>query len=125
MILKTRYKHLKFEKMGESGKTSTWQMTNHDEIPLGEIRWHPPWSQYCLFPLSDTLFAKSCLLDIGDFIQDLRATELAARERECGTCEHYWYDSDDYTGMDTHNCHIDRLDTSKIKKGCPVWAPKK
>ena len=39
---------------------------------LGVIKWFPSWRQYAFFPEINTLFNKTCLLDIVAYIGKLR-----------------------------------------------------
>ncbi len=52
-----------------SGKTSIYDvMTNDDEFKLGEIRWLGRWRQYAFFPTAETVYEKTCLGDIREFL---------------------------------------------------------
>jgi len=79
-IMKTQYEHIYFEQdlTPSRRKTQIWACRHvGNEISLGEVRWHPPWRQYCFFPQDQTIYASSCLRDIQDFIRQL----MAARKR--------------------------------------------
>ena len=44
-----------------------------DNILLGQVRWYAQWRQYALYPEERTVFEKTCLTDITDFIKELNA----------------------------------------------------
>ncbi len=53
-------------------KTKIFSVFNKDnKTYLGEIKWWGAWRQYCFFPIKDTLFNKSCLLEIVEFIEKI------------------------------------------------------
>ena len=55
-------------------KTKRWDVNHTDETWLGEIEWHCPWRQYVFMPADGTIYSRSCLRDIGDFIdKEMRA----------------------------------------------------
>lgn len=53
------------------------------DFVLGEIKWYGPFRQYSFFPEPNTVFEKTCLKDITDFIVELM--EKHKSQRECGT----------------------------------------
>ena len=59
-----------FEQIGDTGKTKRWEVTTKKDIPLGYIKWYSPWRRYCFFPIAGTVYASSCLRDIGQFIEN-------------------------------------------------------
>ena len=70
---KHKYKHIVFEKVSESpsGKTAVFSCDNHSGESLGYIEWNNRWRQYTFTPLACTIYSRSCLLDIADFIHKL------------------------------------------------------
>lgn len=40
---------------------------------LGNIQWFPRWRQYCFFPYSDTVWNKTCMKEVYDVIEELKA----------------------------------------------------
>lgn len=38
---------------------------------LGEVRWYSPWRQYVFAPKINTLYARSCLAEIAQFVESL------------------------------------------------------
>lgn len=55
----------------ESGKTSIWTIQNkEDGTWLGYIQWFPRWGVYAFFPAGHTVFEKTCLRDIANFIEE-------------------------------------------------------
>ncbi len=47
-------------------------VTPHN-ILLGQVRWYNHWRQYGCYPEMGTVFEKTCLTDITDFIKELNA----------------------------------------------------
>jgi hypothetical protein len=71
--MKTEYKYIKFICTKNTGKTTKWDILNRaTSVRLGEIKWYSAWRQYCFFTVSDTIFNESCMLDIIDFIKQLK-----------------------------------------------------
>jgi len=73
MELKKNYKYIEFKEIPNPGKkTRIFRCTNRLDDVLGDVRWYSHWRQYCFEPESSMLiFAKSCLDDISDFIEQL------------------------------------------------------
>jgi len=78
------YKHIEFfEGYRKPGmKTKVWVCMNKNEVMLGVVRWYGPWRQYCFFPDKDTVFSKSCLDDIKDFVLVQQHTHKRLKELE-------------------------------------------
>jgi hypothetical protein len=66
-------KYMKFEKDNSyTGKTESWYvLSKGNGIPLANVKWYNPWSQYVMFPEEDTLFNYSCLDEIKTFLAAL------------------------------------------------------
>lgn len=65
-------KYIRFNLIEKKAKTNVYSVVNiSGKYPLGEIRWHPPWRQYCLFPYESTIWNKDCLDMVNGFIQKL------------------------------------------------------
>jgi hypothetical protein len=63
-------KWINFEQSGDTGKTKIWRITTKEEgFVLGEIKWYAPWRKYSFFPLGETIYENTCLMDIVNFIQ--------------------------------------------------------
>lgn len=78
---KKKYKYISFDfvRDSDSGKTSSWVCQNiKSGAVLGGVKWYPAWRQYCFFALDDTVFNKSCLEDINNFI-DLATEEKLSK----------------------------------------------
>ncbi|MFW9872927.1 MAG: hypothetical protein ACFFG0_07485 [Candidatus Thorarchaeota archaeon] len=61
--------YIKFKIIENKPKTKVWGIYNKNNgIKIGEIRWYGSWRQYCFFPEEGTLFDKTCLTDIINFI---------------------------------------------------------
>jgi len=87
MNLKTEYKHIYFRRLNYSSapkrKTSIWGCYSlKNDFCLGLVEWQFSWRQYCYYPEIHTLYSKDCLQDIQDFMQKLRAFELAERKKK-------------------------------------------
>ena len=41
------------------------------DITLGQIKWYAQWRQYSFFPIGDTVFEKTCMQEITDFLIDI------------------------------------------------------
>ena len=72
--MKTEYQYLTFELMPEqSSKTSAWFCKNkRSGTVLAHVKFHPPWRQYCFFPVIQAVYNKGCLSDISDFLNQLQ-----------------------------------------------------
>lgn len=44
-------------------------------ILLGQVRWYAQWRQYGFYPEVGTVFEKTCLTDITDFIKELNVEQ--------------------------------------------------
>jgi hypothetical protein len=75
-----KYKYVKMVETEKKPKTSVFEVrTNSTDDILGEIRWHPQWRQYSFIPSQvKTIFSKSCMIDIIDFIN----VEMAKRNNK-------------------------------------------
>lgn len=74
--MKTKYEYIHFIQIADTGKTTIWSIGNNRTLGfLGQVRWNSRWRSYCFFPTSDTVFDKSCLLDVVDFINRLTKEE--------------------------------------------------
>jgi len=74
--MKTKYKFIHFEPMEwlDTGKTKHFDCkNNNDNYSLGIVEWERGWRQY-IFSSSgaDVIFSVGCLLDIIDFINQLK-----------------------------------------------------
>jgi hypothetical protein len=67
--------HLKFEETHNTGKTFRWNVLS-GVSNLGHIAWYAPWRRYCFFTNGLSLFDRSCLMEIVDFIDG----EMAKRK---------------------------------------------
>jgi len=74
--MKTEYKHIHFEDVSyiyPKKKTKTFTCLNNIAgTHLGDVQWNSPWRQYCFLTNDNILLAKSCLDDIGDFLNQLK-----------------------------------------------------
>ena len=69
--MKTKYKYIHFHKAGETLKTSIWSCYSNYDLHLGQVKWYAQWRQYVFYPTATTLYNKTCLDDISDFIKQL------------------------------------------------------
>ncbi len=66
-------KWLRFENVPNDGKKTLIYnvVAKEGDQLLGVVKWHGPWRQYVFCPKPDTIFEKTCLRDITDFIMSL------------------------------------------------------
>ncbi len=65
----TTYLRIDLTGKSVSGLTSIYRVFNKDNLEgLGEVKWFARWRQYCFFPFSDTVFEKTCLHDISEYL---------------------------------------------------------
>ena len=73
--MRAEYKHIYFAKLPRPAKRKTdiWECFNWDVEHLGEVRWDAHWRQYVWWQSIDIdiKMARSCLLDVADFIKQL------------------------------------------------------
>ena len=70
--MKTHFKYIHFSKIEDKPKTSVWGCYNNVSLtPLGIVKWHPLWRQYCYFPTPNTVYSTGCIEDINEFIRQL------------------------------------------------------
>lgn len=78
--MKNSFIRFVFAGLSKSGKTSTWAVTDADEMyQLGMIKWYGHWRGYAFFPEEgrETLYEQKCLREIATFIES--ATRLTRR----------------------------------------------
>jgi len=66
-----QYKYINFVKIDLRGKikTSIWSCRNNKSgTELGQVKWYPPWRQYCYFPTIKATYNIECLNNIINFI---------------------------------------------------------
>lgn len=70
--METKSKYMKFDKVGDTGKTEIWNVTNKlSGFLLGQIRWCGPWRQYAFMPSPNGVFNNGCMTDIQNAIKEL------------------------------------------------------
>ena len=83
-IVDGKYIYFKLAKK-QNAKTSIWDIfakdseiksgiTPHD-ILLGQVRWYAQWRQYGFYPEEGTVFEKTCMTEITDFIKNLNVEQ--------------------------------------------------
>lgn len=62
-------KYIRFELVETPGrKTEVYNiMSKSTGCPLGQIKWHSPWRQYCFYPIGDTIWNDGCMSDVINF----------------------------------------------------------
>lgn len=50
-----------------------------DQISLGQIKWYAHWRQYAFYPEPETVFEKTCLKDITNFVLRLNREHYLER----------------------------------------------
>jgi hypothetical protein len=80
--MKTDYKYINFKVIREKPKTKVWGIFNSKSgAQLGWVAWYGPWRQYCFSGVDNNcIFNKDCLLDIVDFIEQLKGESKCGRE---------------------------------------------
>lgn len=69
-MIDSKWINIKF--FNDTGKTKIYEITTKDDkIILGYIKWFGRWRCYSLFPEPKTVFEKTCLIDITNFISKL------------------------------------------------------
>lgn len=64
-------KWITFNEIEGTGKTKRWAVTaNEGDHTLGVVKWYGPWRGYAFFPQAGTLYERTCLRDIADFIEE-------------------------------------------------------
>jgi hypothetical protein len=77
----SRYKFIHFVETERKEKTAVFAcLNNHSDFKLGEVRWYPPWRQYCFLPTGNAVFNVGCMDDIKHFIGQLKLLREAVRE---------------------------------------------
>ena len=69
-------KYLEFWRVKEYAKTSKWEVVSKSGSNLGYIKWFARWRQYCFFPYEGTVFNRTCMKDVEEFI----SREMEARK---------------------------------------------
>ena len=63
-------KWINFSMVKDTGKTKVWNVwPKEDGTILGVVKWYGSWRGYAFFPAPNTLFEKTCLRDIADFLE--------------------------------------------------------
>lgn len=89
--LKTEYEYIRFERVFEKKpkKTGTWIIYNkRSGSVLGFIKWHGAWRQYCKFDIDGVVFNKDCLLDVIDFLRQLKLQRQRSKSCQSNSSEH-------------------------------------
>lgn len=71
--MEKNYKYIIIGEVGQKPKTKIFEVANRKSgIRIGGIEWYGPWRQYCFIPANDTVFSAGCMMDIIDFISELK-----------------------------------------------------
>ena len=73
-------KYLEFYHVSNKPKTKVWEIVSIRGIHLGTIQWYSRWRQYCFFPQGGTVYNRTCMNEISEFID----TQMEARKKEKG-----------------------------------------
>lgn len=75
-------KWITFTLLESKTKTSVWGIVSKEgNVSLGQIKWFARWRKYSFFPAMGTVFEKTCLNEITQFMEKLmndRKTEGVA-----------------------------------------------
>jgi hypothetical protein len=75
--MKTEYQYISFIKQPTTGKTQRWSCQNRGSgVELGQVKWYGAWRQYCYFPTLVAIYSAGCLIDIKDFITQLKSSRV-------------------------------------------------
>ena len=92
--LKTKFKHIYMECVGDTGKTTRWEIKhNQSNVFLGMIYWYSPWRQYVSETKAGVIFSEGCHRDVADFIRELASNRITGKGRAgktpqiCPECE--------------------------------------
>lgn len=61
-------------------KTFVVDVNTKDLHVLGKIKWHGAWRKYCFSPEGETIFDKSCLMDVIGVIDELMEKRKKKKE---------------------------------------------
>lgn len=76
-------KWIRFEETKPKPKTKVWNVIATDgDILLGVISWFGRWRTYAFFPEPQTVFERTCLRDISDFIDEQNARQKASKDKQ-------------------------------------------
>jgi len=65
-------KYVEFKLVGHNPKTEIYDVVaKEDGFILGKIKWFGRWRQYAFFASPETVFEKTCLSDIFNFLKQL------------------------------------------------------
>jgi hypothetical protein len=72
--MKTEYEYLIFVEVPNPGKkTRIFNCTTKNGGgTLGIVKWFGNWRQYCYFPSVQATYSYGCLIDIADFMKQLK-----------------------------------------------------
>ena len=73
-------KYLEFYHAQSKPKTEVWEIVSVRGIHLGAVKWYSRWRQYCFFPQGGTVFNRTCMNEISEFIE----TQMKARKKKNG-----------------------------------------
>lgn len=81
-IVHTTFLYIELVGTSPSQKTNCYRVFNKDNLEesIGEIKWFGRWRQYCFFPFSDTVFEKTCLQDLSQYLRELNESHHAKKE---------------------------------------------
>ncbi|MHB8276383.1 MAG: hypothetical protein ACYDIA_01850 [Candidatus Humimicrobiaceae bacterium] len=66
-------KYLDFIEFKTDTKTKVFKVNSkRSGNCLAIIKWYSPWRQYCFYPMPQTIFNNTCLLDIVEFIKIIK-----------------------------------------------------
>ena len=64
--------YITFVLVEKKTKTNVYDVVNISSgLPIGTIKWHGPWRQYCFWPEQKTVWNQECLKAVHKFIVNL------------------------------------------------------
>ena len=62
-----------------SGKTILVSVCTKEGEEIGKIKWFASWRQYSFFPFEDTVYEKTCLYELSNYLIELNQIHRNAR----------------------------------------------
>ena len=84
-------KYLKFIELNQKQKRITKWFTVYNEVTkddIGEIKWNGAWRQYCFYPDYSTHWARGCLKEIVEFMEELMEQTKTTQKTSTTNSQH-------------------------------------
>lgn len=70
-MVEGRYEYIEMNliEQDDRKKTQTFAVRNiSTQLVIGYVKWNGAWRQYCFYPEGNTVWSRSCLMDVQDFL---------------------------------------------------------